>query len=89
MRKSKISLESDDQEIRAGLAITWEAATSEKLVTISDQQAIAGDADVPEGISDAVYSRDGKYLALVGERGSARILNANSGKELNASQALS
>ena len=65
-----------------GFAIIWDAATGKKLGTISDQQGISGDAYFPEEISDAAYSADGKYLALGSVRGSTRILDANSGKEL-------
>ena len=67
-----------------GFGIIWDPATGKKLLTIppSNKEGLSGDAYIPEAIGDAAYSPDGKHLALAGEQGSTRILDAASKKEL-------
>ena len=65
-----------------GFGIIWDAATGEKIFTIAHEEGISGDAYIPEAILDAAYSPDGRHLALAGDRGTTRILDAVTGKEL-------
>jgi len=65
-----------------GFGIIWDAATGEKLSTISHEDGSSGVAFLPDEIFGAAYSPDGKRLALAGGRGITRVLDASTGKEL-------
>ena len=74
--KQLISTDSD------GFGIVWEVATGEKIFTIPLKEEISGTTILPEEIWEAAYSPDGKKLAFAGSRGTARIIDAFTGKEL-------